>query len=1039
MQLFPKIKCTYLRFEKRARQKNDARMEKKGSTERALKILLTGKKNGGNRNSDKAIKDCNITAFGLLCYLQQGKFRVIFMKRKRMNGCLRQIGTIVLMLLSYSFYSPVWGLDPGKRVDQYLTDRWTAADGLPSNIIVLIRQTPDGYLWIAASKGLARFDGRAFSVNPFGDDTLKHLLEAVSLTSLLVDSHGVLWAGHSEGLVSYDYKTGAFRVYNKNDGLIEPHIRHIKEDMRGNLWISAWEGPVYRFDNGKFKVFGPSDGLVKGNKISSIVETQKGTLLFATRENGIFQYQGDKFLEYPVRGLAGHIINFMMEDKKGDLWIGTTTGLFRVTEEGTTIFTTTQGLSHDNVMNILEDGDGNLWVGTQHGLNRFKKKQNGENEIDTLLPEVLISCLFEDREKNLWVGLYDVGMGRIKDGTFITYSPIPALREEVLMSVYEDSDGDAWIGGVDGKLYHCRGEDFIETIIYPELSGAGISAIVEDTGGNLWLGTNGRGAFRMQKKKGTPPRIARYTTAQGLAHDTVTSITRDSRGDLWFGTYNGVSVYRYPDGPFETFSPGDGLVGKIVYNVYEDRAHNILTASDEGLTFLTKVFAGGQGGPSARGTYKELQKEPPLSPITISPKAILTGVPVTCVHEDVLAAKEEAPVYWIATQGQGLVRYSHPGRGAGKMTFYTTKNGLASNSLFQFFEDRHGYFWLMSDYGILRLDKSQLERYARGEADGIYCISYGETDGLRSYEFNNRLSRHSALQTKNGDLWFITAKGISIVKPDRVRVDRTPPPVLIEAVYFNGREVNRDVKGGGPVFKGAGDMRFRYTAPTFVSPEKIRFKYRLEGGEGGWVVLPPGAERAVAFQNLEPGAYTFTVTACNAEGVWNPEGESFSFVIKPFFYQTLGFKGAVILLLVFLGAVGVYLYKVRPFGKKKKQQGLTMEPQFAEVCIERLKHLMENEKIYCEPELTLQGLAEKLSIQPYQLSQLLNERLRQSFSDYINSSRVEEAKRLLAGSKGQEMKNTSIAFDVGFNSMTAFYKAFKKYTGMTPNQFKKGN
>jgi AraC-like DNA-binding protein len=310
---------------------------------------------------------------------------------------------------------------------------------------------------------------------------------------------------------------------------------------------------------------------------------------------------------------------------------------------------------------------------------------------------------------------------------------------------------------------------------------------------------------------------------------------------------------------------------------------------------------------------------------------------------------------------------------------------------------------------------------------------------MKSLEFNNVFSRNSILKARNGEFWFLTKKGISIVNPVKIQINKIPPPVVIEAVFFNQQSIPRHhVTDADPVIgKGIKNVSFHFTAPTFLSPGKIWFKYQLQGFDSGWIFLPPGNERVARYINLAPGTYTFRVTACNAEGVWNQTGNSLTFTLKPHFSQTLLFKIAVLLLLLILLAAAFYIYKKHPFKKKAKYKGSPLHPRFAEECIRKLKHLMENEKVYFDVDISLQSLAEKLSIPPHLLSQVLNERLNQNFAEFINSYRIEEAKRILKNPKEAQQKIDALAFEVGFNSTVAFYRAFKKNTNVTPTQYRK--
>ncbi|NIO80577.1 MAG: helix-turn-helix domain-containing protein [Candidatus Aminicenantes bacterium] len=416
---------------------------------------------------------------------------------------------------------------------------------------------------------------------------------------------------------------------------------------------------------------------------------------------------------------------------------------------------------------------------------------------------------------------------------------------------------------------------------------------------------------------------------------------------------------------------------------------------------------------------------------------------MTCIYEDVSASDDGSRgdkgnwVYWIATDGAGLKRLTLKD---GMVTSYTTANGMTTNFIYQFLEDSQGNFWLMSDSGILRVGKNELNRFAYGGVDEINCISFGISDGMKSLEFDNKFSRNSALKTRNGEFRFITKKGISIVNPEKIRLNKIPPPVVIETVYFNRHSHHLPMDAEPVTFKGTTNVSFHFTAPTFLSPGKTKFKYRLEGIDREWIYLLPAQERAAHYKDLTPGTYTFRVTACNAEGAWNQGGASLTFTLKPSLYQTLLFKIAVLLLFTALVAAAFYIYKKKKhlFEKKAKYKSSPLNPYFAEECITRLNYLMDIEKVYCDADVSLQSLAEKMSIAPHQLSQLLNERLNRNFFDFINSYRIEEAKKILQSPGGARRKISSIAIEVGFSTMAAFYKAFKKHTNTTPSMFKKG-
>jgi len=938
-------------------------------------------------------------------------------KNKRKNGVFPLMGGLIVALLAIHFpREGLWAQGPAQYTQEYLVDRWDTADGLPGSSVLAIAQTPDGYLWISTTKGLTRFDGLKFTVIRFlenGDESPQKTLP----DALFVDRAGILRIGSSAGLTQYDYKTRRFMTLTAKDGITADRIRVIDEDVKGNLWISFDVSYLNRFANGRFTVFNASHGL-GDKKINAMVEDAGGNLLFGTRESGVYIFRGESFSKYEIEGLGkGYLIITMYEDRDRDLWIGTNKGLFRVTAQDnkTYVYTTRHGLAGDYIISILEDEDRNLWIGTANGLSRWAKKQAGPavfSRVDSMKNHV-ITCLFKGRENSLWVGAYEAGIWQIKAARFSSCTLQGKGQEEIIFSLYEDRLGNTWIGTLSGRLYCCNNCTVIKTLEIPGISGMGISAIAEDSSGNLCLGSNGKGAF-----VGKAGRFTNFTTRDGLADNMVISIFKDSKDNLWFATAGGVSRYSGSTRTLESFKTAAGLPRKV-HNVYEDNNHNILLATDTGIMVMENK------------NNKFINNK-------------LTGscrdIPVTCIVED---SSWDSPssvggeVYWIATHGSGLKRFKN-----GTLTSYTTKEGMASNFIYQVFEDGLGNLWMMSDSGVLRASKNELNDLADGRLRYINCTAFGISDGMKSIEFNNMFSRHSALKTQTGELRFITRKDIAVVNPGKIDINKTPPPVVIEAALLNDRAVPLECYGQDGqknVFKKIQDVVFLFTAPTFLSPEKVTFKYKLEGSDRDWVFLGPGKRRAAHYKNLAPGSYSFSVSACNSDGVWNETGVSFAFTLKSPIYETLLFKLGVLILLLSLGWAGYFLYKkLKPlFVTVEDSKRLAMNPLFAGQCIKKLSYLMEVEKLYREESISLQSLADKLAITPHQLSQLLNEKLNSTFPDYINNYRIEEARELLVDPAWADRKVISIAFEVGYNTKAAFYNVFKKCTGMAPIEYRK--
>jgi ligand-binding sensor domain-containing protein/AraC-like DNA-binding protein len=918
---------------------------------------------------------------------------------------------IVLFLL---FLWPIWALDPDQPAARYLVDTWDTGKGLPANSVSSLCQTPDGYLWLATEKGLTRFDGMKFSVIPFFQKKKQDPLITITPDFLFLDRSDILRIGTEEGLTSYDYKTGQFKTFTLADGLQNERIRRIGCDMSGNLLISYWVNGVTRCSNQTFTFFADAHGLT-GKGINAIIEDQKGNLLFGARDKGVFIFKDGRFSPYPIKELEKLQVIDMKEDREGNLWIGTAQGLFKISGSTIARYNAYSGLSDDSVRVILEDSEQNLWVGTDKGLNRLK--HNDDRNIpafETILLSSQVMILFEDREKNLWVGTLNEELKQIKDYKFMSYKPPGSHKEGIILSFFEDRNKETWIGTMNGKLVHFSEGKMIETLALPESSRVGITAISEDSAGNLWLGTIDNGVF--ERKNGGDNH---YTTDSGLSNNTVTSIFKDINGDLWFSTFDGVTVFRNRSRVFETFTSRNGLSGKGVNTIIEDKNQDIWIGTDRGVT----VLKGGITGKENSGYYLE-------------------GVFISCIYED-----PEAPgVFWVATEGAGLKRLTIKNGKLISSTSYTTAAGMATNKLYRFLEDGSANFWMMSDVGILRVSKAEFNSAAAEKDSKVECVTFDESDGLADRGFNNELSRNSALKTSHGELWFNTKKGISIVNPGKVRVNKIPPPVIIEKISVDRQAFPMEKGRKSYRFKSIEDLSIYFTAPAFLSPRKIKFKYQLDGVDKDWVYLAPGKERVANYRNLAPRTYTFKVTACNEDGVWNQAGESIVIIREPAFYQTGVFTISFIKLLVIALAWFIskkYANRGKPKVPKKEEEETTppkrppLSADLIDDLTRKLNHLMEVEKIYKVENISLPSLADKLGTTQHILSQFLNENLKKSFPDFINFYRVEEAKRIIEAPKGWDKKNSFISDEVGFKHVSVFHTAFKKFTQKSPGKYKK--
>ncbi|HEU5282802.1 MAG TPA: ATP-binding protein, partial [Burkholderiales bacterium] len=301
---------------------------------------------------------------------------------------------------------------------------------------------------------------------------------------------------------------------------------------------------------------------------------------------------------------------------------------------------------------------------------------------------------------------------------------------------------------------------------------------------------------------------------------------------------------------------------------------------------------------------------------------------VLSVHED------EDGTLWIGTFGGGLNRYKD-----GKFTAYTARDGLLDDVVFQILDDDHGNLWLSSNHGVVRVGKQDLDDFAAGRATALHPTAFGVSDGMRSAECNGA-AQPAGWKTRDGRLWFPTIQGVASVDPGRMPLNALLPPVVIEEFRVNEREVLLGEAAELP--PGRSRMDFAFTALSLLAPEKVQFRYKLDGYDEAWVHA--GTQRSASYTNLPPGRYAFRVAASNNDGLWNEEGAAQEFVQKPYFYQHRAFYLVYVLALALAGVAGMRLQRrrVRQLQERERELlQLVAERRMAEGALQAANRALE--------------------------------------------------------------------------------------------------
>jgi ligand-binding sensor domain-containing protein/signal transduction histidine kinase len=810
-------------------------------------------------------------------------------------------GGVCILLLAWTHAAVA--LDPQRSLEHFGHQAWRTDSGLPQNTVHAILQTRDGYLWLGTDGGLVRFDGIDFvtfdaeNTPPFKSDTVYDLLQ---------DESGALWISTAGGLLRYH--DGGFIAYTAAQGLPADTVWFSHEDRRHRLWAITSAGPAW-FNGESFVAIAGTQSAGPLHR-HGLVEDAHGTLWLGG-SSGVLAL--DTTLAAPRLGLhllTGVPVETVELDRVGGMWIGTSEGLQRYAEGALVPVLHLPGKTE--VTALYPDAEDGMWVGTATGMlhiakdgKRLALKENGLARVDGL---------YQDRERVLWMAT-ERGAFRLQGDQLQSFAPSSPLAVNRVLSMYEDREGDLWLGTDSGGLHVLRDQKFTTYTTADGLSGNVVRCVFESAKGELWIGTDGAGLNRR-----TSTGFAHYSTAEGLSSNVILSLAGGAGDDLWIGTPNGLNLLH--QGRVKRFTSADGLPDDFIRSLYTDSDGSLWIGTRHGLAHLSgekfTTFSSMDGlgsdfiGAILRSSGSSAPSSGPLSgPLWIGTSAGLsrlqndafttTTVQQGLSNNTVTAIDQDTQgTLWLGTNGGGLNRLSDEG----KIRALPSNSQGLPGTIYGMLEDAAGRLWLSSKTGIFRVSVSALNAYLSGAAHAIAVEAYGTADGMNIRECSGG-GHPAAWKLADGSLWFATLDGVSFIDPAHAPENRVPPPVEIEKVLVDDQV--RSLHGELTIKPGTNRLEFRYAGLSFVAPQKVEYRYQLEGFDRGWIEA--GTRRAAFYTNLPPGSYRFRVQAANNDGVWNTTGASFGLRLMPHYYQTWWFYSALALALLVLGYL-VYRWRV---------------------------------------------------------------------------------------------------------------------------------
>lgn len=744
-------------------------------------------------------------------------------------------------------------VDPTRSVSQYLRETWGTERGFPGGPITAIAETSDGYLWIGTARGLVRFDGLNFrQLQRAQPDTTW----IGPIRTLTLDASNDLWI-LAQDTLTFHYHSGNFELIR---GQNQTGTTAMARGTSGAILLSSVADGTATYTDNRFRTLSsaalPAEGARVANSEAaeqratpfswfdrlaapttwaiSMAQTDDGKIWLGTESRGLFYlYDGRVWTASNGRDVTK--INCFLPLPNSELWVGTAKGVLRWNGKELTSVGVPSSLLNLDVLSILRDHDSNIWVGTSRGLFRYNA-----NGVSLLSITGAVTALFEDREGSIWIGSVR-GLERLRDSAFVTYS-LPNFRSQSMGALHVDSGGRIWVAPIQGGLQWLQGgksgvvtADGIANDVIYSIAGTGKN--------DVWVGRQQGGLTHLRYSSNSFT-AKTYTQADGLAQNRVYAVYRSRNGTVWSGTVNrGVSELK--NGHFTNYTTADGLAANTISSIAEGFDGTMWFGTPNGVSAM-----------SQRGWR------------TYTANDGLPSDDVDCLLRD------SARILWIGT-AKGLAFLSD-----GQVHVPRVPESLQA-PIFGIEEDGKGRLWIATSDHALRVPRDKL---LSGVVKAVDVREYDQADGLGSTEGVKR--SRSVVSDSAGRIWFSLSNGLSVVNPSRINDNSAPALPHIESITDDNNTVN--LAGSVQIPPTPGRVTFKYTGLSLAVPERIRFRYFLEGFDSSW--SQPVAAREAVYTNLGPGSYRFRLVASNSEGLWNGPETAIALNVTPAYYQTYSFR-----------------------------------------------------------------------------------------------------------------------------------------------------
>jgi signal transduction histidine kinase/ligand-binding sensor domain-containing protein len=716
---------------------------------------------------------------------------------------------------------------------------WTIRGGSLPQRPFSLAQTSDGFIWIGTEGGLLRFDGVGFTTWP---PVAHQPLSSSVVYSLLSSSDGSLWVGTDRGVTRI--QQGSEKDFPGESGA---EVVCLTQDSRHHVWVlyaHAAKRPLCEIDGDRQRCFGPE------NKVPE----EQGWSLFV--------------------------------DDADAIWIGTSTSLHRWTPGSTSSFPV-HGLESngyvEGVMALASDRRGSVLVGVaKAGLGRGLERLTDGKWSPASMPGIdsaslhVLSLLY-DRDGALWVGTAADGIYRLHDGRVDHYSTGDGLSGPNVGGFLQDREGSVWAFTNDG-IDQFRDIPVVSLTNRFDFQSKEVDSVTTAHDGSLWVGG-------VETLSALAPGSREFVSKADVSRNIqVTTIFEDAERRMWVGTDNKLNTL--DRGRLAELSMEDGTSVGMITSMAEDRQHNLWAASLGPPRRVLRIDP-------VRRTARAIAALPAARKLAGDPQE---GIWLGLLNGDLVRYRGEqletfhvahdngsSRIFQLVTEADGSVLastgYGLLGWKSGRLALMSTRNGLPCSELFASVTDRQDNLWLYMRCGLLKIEKSAVSHWWTDPTGQVHPRLFDVVDGARA----DAAPFSGATRTPDGRLWFANDDVAQVVDPQLLADNGVAPPVYVESLVADGQYYPVTHSVTVPPLTHA--YIIGYTAPSFTAPQKVRFRYKLEGFDKSW--NGAGTRRQAFYSQLPPGKYRFQVSASNNSGVWNETGASFELVVAPALYQAL--------------------------------------------------------------------------------------------------------------------------------------------------------